>query len=66
MRGSAPNEFIGVRSAACRYFTVTVLGKTFWFWEKRSSTGHLVAHSDRLFSDYIVCLCDGTRRARPR
>ena len=45
-----------------RFYTVDLFGRTLWGWERRDTSGALVACSEQLFMDYVSCFCDAQGR----
>jgi hypothetical protein len=63
MLGSSPREFVSASPVSGeRIFSVDVLGRTLWGWERRDETGAVLASSEQLFMDYVSCFCDARQR----
>jgi hypothetical protein len=63
MFGSRPSEFVSESALnADRFYTVSLLGRTLWGWERRDGSGVLLACSEQLFMDYVSCFCDAQKR----
>ena len=67
MLGSRPREFTAAFTPAVslpaeRFYSVDVLGRTLWGWERRGDDGVLLARSEKLFTDYLSCFCDAHGR----
>jgi hypothetical protein len=63
MLGSSHREFVSAPPAPGeRIFSVQVLGRTWWGWERRDETGAVRASSEQLFMDYVSCFCDARKR----
>jgi hypothetical protein len=62
MLGSERREFRP--SPRHRVFSVQLPWQTLWGWERRNATGSLVARSEKLFTDYVACVCDAQRRPK--
>ena len=63
MLGSAPREYSCERdSAAARFYTLNLCGRTVWRWERRDESGALLGCSEQLFMDYVSCFCDAQAR----
>jgi hypothetical protein len=63
MLGSSPREFVAAAPVPGeRIFSVEVLGRTLWGWERRDETGAVLASSEQLFMDYVSCFCDARKR----
>ena len=63
MFGSIHREYGAVHArSAERFYTVDVVGRTLWGWERRDENGALLACSEQLFMDYVSCFCDAQGR----
>ena len=59
MLGSQHKEF-SARSPH-PLFSVKLPWQTLWGWERRNATGSVMARSEKLFTDYVACVCDAQR-----
>jgi hypothetical protein len=62
MLGSRPNEpNPAVQTRGVQLYSVRVLGRTLWGWQRRNAAGDLLACNGHFFPDYVDCLCDSLR-----
>lgn len=62
MLGSRPNESNpGVHTPGVQLYSVRVLGRTLWGWQRHNAAGDVLACGEHLFPDYVACLCDSLR-----
>jgi hypothetical protein len=63
MLGSSHREFVSAPPASGeRIYSIKLLGRTWWAWERRDETGAILASSEQLFMDYVSCFCDARQR----
>jgi hypothetical protein len=59
MLGSQRKEFRApVANRYNRYYSVRLPWQTLWGWERRNDAGGVMARSEKLFTDYVACVCD--------
>lgn len=64
MLGSRRSEIeIDTRAHGEELYSIRVLGRTLWGWQRHSAQGELLARSEHLFADYVACLCDSRRQS---
>jgi hypothetical protein len=64
MLGSRSSDIaLDTRPHGEELYSVSVLGRTLWGWQRRSAQGEVLARSEHLFADYVACLCDSRRRS---
>jgi hypothetical protein len=62
MLGSRPNESNpALQTLGIRLYSVRVLERTLWGWQRRNAAGDLLACNGHFFPDYVDCLCDSLR-----
>lgn len=64
MLGSQRSEIeLDTRGYGEVLYSVRVLGRTLWGWQRRNVQGEVIACCEHLFADYVTCLCDSRRRS---